>query len=57
MNAKYIIDENVYLKQDLFEEMDPYIPLEYFATNNKAVFIIDTNSKGKLNDNDIVKEI
>ena len=54
----YIID-NVTgeIVENSFEEMDPYTPFEYFETNNKAVFIITTNSKNKLNYNDIIKEI
>jgi len=54
----YIID-NVTgeIVENLFEEIDPYTPFEYFETNSKAIFIITTNSKSKLNYNDIIKGI
>lgn len=40
-----------------FEKMDPYTPFEYFEFDNKCIFIINSNEKGKLEDTDSIKEI
>lgn len=66
-NKLYIIDINsiYYMIDDVtgniieypFEEMDYRTPFESFEFENKTIFIITTNSKGKLDYTDILKEI
>lgn len=66
-NKLYVIDINTTcyildnvtgkIVENRFEEVDPYIPFEYFEMKNKSVFIITTNSKKKLNHEKILKEI
>lgn len=66
-NKLYVIDINSIcyildnvtgeIVENQFEEMDPYMPFEYFETGDKAIFVITTNSKNKLNYEDIFKEI
>lgn len=54
----YLVDEVTGQTQEYpFEEMDPYIPYEYFESDNKSLYVITTNSLGKLNYDDVFKEI
>lgn len=57
-NYYYVVDDVTgEIVQYLFEEMDPYTPFEYFEDNDKTIFIISSNSKGKNNYNKILEEI
>lgn len=66
-NKLYVIDINstCYILDDVtgdvveypFEEMDPYIPFEYFETGNKSIFVITSNSSNKISYEDAIKEI
>lgn len=54
----YIVDEVTGEIQEYpFEEMDPYTQYEYFSSDNKEMFIISSNSYGKINQEEILKEI
>lgn len=54
----YIVDEVTGEIQEYpFEEMDPYTEYEYFASDNKEMFIISKNTEGKVNQEEILKGI
>ena len=66
-NKLYVIDINSIcyildnvtgeIVENQFEEIDPYMPFEYFEAGDKSIFVITTNSKNKLSYEDIFKEI
>ncbi len=54
----YIVDEVTGEIQEYpFEEMDPYTEYEYFASENKEMFVINTNSYDKVDQEEILKNI
>lgn len=40
-----------------FEEMDPYIPYEHYELNDKIVYVITKNNKGKIKLEEVLKDI
>lgn len=54
----YLVDDVTGEIQEYpFEEMDPYSGYEYFESDNKEMFIMSENISGKINPEDILKEI
>lgn len=54
----YLVDEVTGEIQEYpFEEMDPYSGYEYFESDNKEMFIISENISGKIEQEDVLKEI
>ena len=57
-SVTYIVDEVTGEIQEYpFEEMDPYTEYEYFASDDKEMFIINTNSYEKVDQEEILKNI
>lgn len=57
-SVTYIVDEVTGEIQEYpFEEMDPYTEYEYFASDDKEMFIINTNSYEKIDQEEILKNI
>lgn len=59
IDSKYYIVDQVTgeIVEEPFEQMDPRTPYEYFELKDKSIYIITTNSKEKLNKQDILQEI
>lgn len=59
INSKYYIVDQVTgeIMEEPFEQMDPRTPYEYFEVKDKSIYIITTNSKEKLNKQEILQEI
>lgn len=54
----YIVDEVTgEIEEYPFEEMDPYQGFQNFESENKEMFIISQNNSGKINQEEVVKEI
>ena len=54
----YVVDEVTGEIQEYpFEEMDPNTEYEYFESDNKEMFIMSENKSGKVNQEDILKNI
>lgn len=54
----YLVDEVTGEIQEYpFEEMDPYTEYEYFADNDKEIFIISEGKEGKVNSKDCLAKI
>lgn len=54
----YIVDEVTGEIQEYpFEEMDPNTEYEYFESDNKDMFIISENKSGKVNQEEVLKDI
>lgn len=57
-SVTYIVDEVTGEIQEYpFEEMDPYTEYEYFASDDKEMFIINANSYEKVDQEEILKNI
>lgn len=57
-STTYLVDEVTGEIQEYpFEEMDPYDEYEYFESNEKKMFIISENEKGKINQEEVFKNI
>lgn len=59
IDSKYYLIDMVTgeIIEEPFELMDPRTPYEYFELENKSIYIITTNSKEKLSNQEILKEI
>ena len=54
----YIVDEVIGVIQEYpFEEMDPYQGFQNFESDNKEIFMISENNMGKVNQEEVIKEI
>ena len=57
-SVSYLVDEVTGEIQEYpFEEMDPYTRYEYFEAENKQLYVISENKSGKVNQEDVLKEI
>ena len=57
-SVTYLIDEvSGKIEVYPYEEIDPESPFEYFETNNASLYVINSNSTGKLQYKEIMKEI
>lgn len=57
-STTYIVDEVTGEIQEYpFEEMDPNTEYEYFESDNKDMFIISENKSGKVNQEEVLKDI
>ena len=54
----YIVDEvDGSIEEYPFEEMDPNDGFEYVEAENKDAYIISENKEGKINQEEVLKEI
>lgn len=57
-SISYVVDDVTGEIQEYpFEEMDPYTDYEYFESEDKDMFIISENKEGKINQEEVLKEI
>ena len=57
-SSTYLVDEVTgNIEEYPFEDIDPKQPYELFETENAALYIINSNSKNKLSDKEIIEEV